>query len=280
MAVVQHGHFTRAAAALGVSQPALTKRIGRLERQLGGPLFERHTRGARPTAAGELLAGRARTLLDEARQAEFVTRRALAGETGLLRLGAGSSLLLSGLPEVIHEFRRRHPAVQVTVRDLSTPAQAAALRAGELDAAFLRSGPETRGFQTWPVFQEQLRLAVPRDASRGPESRWFAQPLITIAREVSATFHDHVLATARAIGYAPPVVQETGQLLTVLTLVQAGLGISLVPGSLATLRLPGVSFPERTLPGGTWTIALACRREAAGTPALAPFVRLARERWR
>ncbi|MBL8179421.1 MAG: LysR family transcriptional regulator [Bryobacterales bacterium] len=280
VAIHMHGHFTRAAAALGISQPALTKRIRRLENRLGGLLFERHPRGATPTAAGQLLCGRARSLLEDAAKAEESTLRVLAGESGELRIGAGLSVLLSGLPDVLRVFRRQCPGVHLTVRDMSTRAQAAALRSGELDIGFVRAGDESGGLHTVPVMRDELRIACPAGLVRGRSvdlAAVYRQPLVVVSRAVSPTFHDHVLATCRAVGYSPQIVQEANQLLAVLMLVQAGAGISLVPRSVQVLSLPRVRILPHSLPLGSWTIGIAWSRQPGASPAMRNFVRMARQ---
>jgi len=277
VAMAEHGHFGRAAAALGVSQPALTKRIRGLEARLGGSLFERHARGASPTDAGLLLCERARQLLEETAAAVQQVCSVLSGRSGPLRIGTGLSVMLSGLPEVIRAFRKAYPEVQVTVRDLSTRDQVTALRRGELDVGFVRMGREGDGLQVWPVMSDELRLACRRDRRQRGKAELFREPLVTVSRAASPTYHDHVLATCRAAGYQPPAIQEANQLLTVLTLVQSGIGIGLVPASTRALALPGIRLLDMPLRGGGWRIGVASKPGASA--AAGHFLAMVRQRF-
>jgi len=283
VALAEHAHFGRAAEALGVSQPALTKRLGLLERRLGGALLKRHPRGASLTPAGRLLSERAVLLLQHSAEAERLTRSVIAGQTGFLRIGAGLSALLTGLPSILRDFRRQYPGIEVSVRDMSTPQQCDALRQGQIDVGFLRAGGDLAGLTVRPILTDELRLACPAHlathVAKAKPARLFAQPLVTIARVTSPTFHDHVLATCRAAGYAPPEIRETNQLLAVLALVQAGAGISLVPRSMQSLAMPGVRLLATPLPGAGWTIGLAYLRQTPPNAAVTQFVRLARDAW-
>src|SRR3984893_538622 len=116
-------HFGRAADRLHVSQPALSKRIRKLEDRIGGPLLVRRYRDVRLTEAGRLLADRGRQLLRESEAAVALARRAARGEAGRLRIGFGIASILGLLPDALMRFRRSHPGVQLQLRDMSTPDQ-------------------------------------------------------------------------------------------------------------------------------------------------------------
>src|SRR5262245_29279358 len=120
-------HFGRAAERLHVSQPALSKRIQRIEGRIGGPLLVRGYRDVQLTEAGRLLASRSRHLIAEAAATVALTERAARGEAGLLRIGFGIASIFALVPEVVRRFRRAHPDVQFHLRDMSTPDQIDAL---------------------------------------------------------------------------------------------------------------------------------------------------------
>ena len=111
-------HFGRAADRLHVSQPALSKRIRRMEHSIGGPLLVRGYRDVRLTEAGRLLASRSRHLIGEASATVALTERAARGEAGLLRIGFGIASIFGLLPEVVLRFRRAHPDVHFHLRDM------------------------------------------------------------------------------------------------------------------------------------------------------------------
>lgn len=270
-------HFGRAADRLHVSQPALSKRIKRLEERIGGPLLVRGYRDVRLTEAGRLLADRGRHLIQESAATVALTQRAARGEAGLLRIGFGIATILGLVPDVLLRFRRAYPEVQLSLRDMPTPDQVSALANREIDVGFVRRPVSDDRLVMRPVLDERLVAAL------GPRSPWVpklglrsvaGEPFIIIARARSASFYDHALSVCAAAGFAPRIVQEAGELFTVLSLVRAGLGVSLVPRSAALMRLPGVRFRELTISKAAWNIALAWHRDSDDAPLVRRFVEM------
>lgn len=268
-------HFARAADRLHVSQPALSKRIRKMEDRIGGPLLVRRYRDVRLTEAGRLLAGRGRYLLNESAATAALARRAARGEAGLLRIGFGIASILGLLPDVLLRFRRAYPAVELQLRDMSTPEQVAALVEHTIDIGFVRLPVSDARLVVQPVLDERLVAAL------GPRSPWDPkaglrsvadEPFIIVARRRSASFYDHALSVCAATGFAPRIVQEADELFTVLSLIRAGLGVSLVPRSAALMRLPGVRFRELTLAQAEWNIGLAWHGDTADAPLVRQFV--------
>ena len=272
-------HFGRAADRLHVSQPALSKRLRKLEGRIGGPLLVRGYRDVRLTEAGRLLADRGRLLLREAEAAVALSQQAARGEAGRLRIGFGIASILGLLPDVLLRFRRTHPTVQLQLRDMSTPDQIAALESRDIDVGFVRLPVRGDRIVVRQVLDERLALAIgprsPWDASHGLQSV-AGEPFIIIARARSASFYDHALGVCAAAGFAPRIVQEANELFTVLSLVGAGLGVSLVPRSAALMQLPGVRFRELTLAEAAWDIAVAWHRDARHEPLVQRFAGMVR----
>ena len=270
-------HFGQAAEALHVSQPALTKQMQRLEAKVAGPLLIRGYRRVTLTPAGEILRDRARSLLREAEIAEQMARLAVNGKAGLLRIGFGIASLAAGLPGILTRFRHHFPQVQVSMRDMSTPDQIAALEQGDIDVGFVRLPAERAELVTVPVLEEVLVAAVPRGMSyRKGLSGLRNEPFVVISRSVSASFFDHLVETCRAAGFSPRIVQEVNELFTVLNLVQAGLGVSLVPRSASLMRVPEVRLLDTNQAEAKWRIGLAWRKLDQADPLVRNFVRLAR----
>lgn len=269
-------HFGKAAEQLHVSQPALSKRIRRMEDRIGGPLLVRGYRDVQLTEAGRLLASRGRHLVAEASATLALTQRAARGEAGLLRIGFGIASILELLPAMLQRFRRAHPDVQISLRDMSTPNQIDALIRGDIDVGFIRHRAANNDqLRMRHVLDERLVAAV------GPHSRWSAEaglramasePFVIISRSTSASFHDHALSVCAAAGFAPRIVQEADALFTVVSLVRAGVGISLVPRSAAVMRLPGVRFHELGFAEAEWNIALAWHRDSDRVPLVRRFL--------
>jgi DNA-binding transcriptional LysR family regulator len=279
VALAETLHFGHAAERLHVSQPALSKRMRKLEDRIGGPLLVRRYRDVRLTEAGRLLAERGRQLLRESAATLALSQRAARGEAGRLRIAFGIASIIGLLPEVLLRFRRSFPDVQLELRDMSTPDQLEGLAAGEIDVGFVRLPVTADRLVVRPVLDERLVLAI------GPRTAWqarqglrsvAAEPFIIIARSRSASFYDHALSVCAATGFAPRIVQEANELFTVLLLVGAGLGVSLVPRSAALMQLPGIRFRELTLPEADWDIGVAWHRDAGTAPLVQRFVEMVR----
>jgi len=275
--LANHLHFGQAAEALHVSQPALTKQIQRLEAKVTGPLLIRGHRQVTLTPAGEILRDRARSLLREAEIAEQMTRLAVSGKAGLLRIGFGIASLAAGLPDILTRFRQHFPGVQVSMRDMSTQGQIEALEQGDIDVGFVRLPVEHPDLVTLPVLEEMLVAAVPRGmAYRKGLYSLRNEPFVVISRSVSTSFFDHLVQTCRAAGFSPRIVQEVNELFTVLNLVKAGVGVSLVPHSAGLMRVPDVRLLETGLVEARWKIGLAWRKLDQADPLVRNFISLAR----
>ena len=268
-------HFGRAAERLHVSQPALSKRIRRMEGRIGGPLLVRGYRDVQLTEAGRLLAGRSRHLMAEVSATLALTGQAVRGEAGLLRIGFGIATIFGLLPDVVQRFRRAHPNVQLHLRDMSTPDQIDALVRAEIDVGFIRQRDVDDRLHLRHVLDERLVAAL------GPHTRWStraglrsvaAEPFVIISRARSASFYDHVLSVCAAAGFAPRIVQEVSELFTMISLVRAGLGVALVPRSTALMRLPGIRFHELDIPEAAWNIALAWQSDSDRVPLVRRFI--------
>ncbi len=218
-----------------------------------------------------------RHLIQESAATVALTQRAARGEAGLLRIGFGIATILGLVPDVLLRFRRAYPEVQLSLRDMPTPDQVSALANREIDVGFVRRPVSDDRLVMRPVLDERLVAAL------GPRSPWVpklglrsvaGEPFIIIARTRSASFYDHALSVCAAAGFAPRIVQEAGELFTVLSLVRAGLGVSLVPRSAALMRLPGVRFRELTISKAAWNIALAWHRDSDDAPLVRRFVEM------
>jgi DNA-binding transcriptional LysR family regulator len=275
--LAEHLHFGQAAEALHISQPALTKQIQRLEDKVTGPLLIRGYRRVSLTPAGEILRDRARILLRDVEIAEQMARLAVNGKAGLLRIGFGIASLAAGLPEILTRFRQHFPEVQVTMRDMSTPGQIEALERGDIDVGFVRLPVERPDLVTLPVLEEMLVAAVPRGMSyRKGLSSLRNESFVVISRSVSASFFDHLVQTCRAAGFSPRIVQEVNELFTVLNLVQAGVGVSLVPRSTSLMRVPHVRLLDTGVAEAKWKIGLAWRKRDESDSLVRNFISMAR----
>lgn len=258
-------HFGKASEELFLSQPALSKKIQRLEQKVGGTLFTRTRRKVALTEAGRVLQPKATKLLEELESALAQTRAAGEGRAGALRIGFGIASVSEILPRTILRFRRSYPAVELQMRDMSSPSQIRALLDGSLDVGILRLPIAHPELVNVPLFREHLVLVssavVPckqREGLRGCRD----MPFIFLSRSVSETFHDHALSLCRSAGFTPKIVQEASEMFTILNLVRAGIGVSLVPSSAVRIKVPGVRFHELGMKEAMWRIGIAWDRNS------------------
>ncbi|MFF1464426.1 LysR family transcriptional regulator [Streptomyces sp. NPDC058330] len=245
VAVAEAGSITRAAARLGYTAPALSQQLAKLEREAGAALLVRHHRGARLTAAGELLAGRARRVLDEMDQARHELARLAGLSGGRLRVGTFTTAGIHLLPPVLSAFRRAHPDVELSVRDYEPPSGVAAVASGEVDLALTHAyepaapDPMPAGVSVEPLLVEELVLisAVGHMLSEGtgplPVTELAGRPLIS-----SAPGHPPRRGVERALaeaGATPAVVCESPGYALVCALVSAALGVAVVPEMVAAM---------------------------------------------
>jgi DNA-binding transcriptional LysR family regulator len=260
LAVSEELHFGRAAERLGIAQPPLTLTIQKLERELGCDLFVRG-RQTQLTEAGVKLAEEVRIVLDQAEHAFEATRRIARGESGQLRIGVPPSVMLTKLPDAIRKYRRRYPHVEFTLREMGTAAIERALLDRSIDLGFLR---ESRGHQSLHAslfLTEPLVAVLPAAHPLAKQKPLRVQalrkePFVFFPRRVGPAFHDVLLAECGDAGFVPNIVQEATQWQTVVSLVEAGMGVSIAPACVEKFGWPGVVY--RRLPG-PGTRVYACK---------------------
>jgi LysR family hydrogen peroxide-inducible transcriptional activator len=228
--VAELGNFTRAAEAVNLSQPALSRSIARLEEELGQPLFERRTRQVIPTDSGNLLVGRARqilTLVDDAK-AEIHDD----GKTGRIRVAAIPTIAPYFLPERLKEFHRSFPLAQVIVQEDTTENLLRKLSDGEIDVAIASLPIDTKYLQTEPLFDEELLLVMSADIPLATQKSIQARDIEALPFVLLGEAHcltDSVVSFCHQKSFNPVSVERTSQLAMVQELVALNHGVSLVP---------------------------------------------------
>jgi DNA-binding transcriptional LysR family regulator len=279
-------HFGRAAKKLGMTQPPLSQQIQLLENELGMRLFHRTRRHVELSSIGKVFLAEARSLLKQSEEAVARTRRVQRGETGRLSIGWMPWSILTPLPYMIREFCQRFPEVHLDVHSLSAEGQVDALNEGTIDAGFVlwtsdfglpsRSGR----LKTEIIMRPPLVLVAPdshRFASRAPlELAELAnQPYILFKRESGQVFYDYVISFYQRNGIQLNIRHEADHPSTVLGLVAAGLGITLLP--LTSMHAPpGVVCCDLPAASPRLEIALTWRPQNDST-LLANFTETIRE---
>ncbi len=258
LGVVQTGSFTAAAEACHVSQPSLSAQIAKLEAELGGPLLERGRHGAWLTQRGELFRIRAAEAL-----AQLETGRRELEELAGLRRGsvALGCLPTTGaylLPRLLRAFLDDFPGIQVHLQEASSPQLGRSLRDFEIEIAIMDEAGITEGIVTEPLFGEPLVVALP------PHHRLADRGILTMSELDGEDFilmkHGHgyrqiVLDALARAGVSPRIVYESDEIETVQRLVEAGLGLSIVPKMVCKEHGPAYSSIEEPSPSRTLLLA-------------------------
>jgi DNA-binding transcriptional LysR family regulator len=273
--VAQTRHFGRAAERLHMAQSPLSQAIRQLESQIGATLFHRTTRRVELTPAGEALLRDAEQILASVEAARSRVRLVEAGSTGLLRIGATGLAALHQLPRLARIVSRELPALVLQFApDLTTPAQERALEEDRIDLAVLRPPLRSSALVFRVITSERLVVAVPQGHRLAGDA---PVPLAELRDEGFVVYGvpDSVVDAAvtqgcLAAGFLPRRARQAAQTCIVLTLVAAGLGVAVLPESVAALRVEGVHLAPVS-DDVHIDVALAWRREDP-SPALARLV--------
>jgi DNA-binding transcriptional LysR family regulator len=213
--------------------------------------------------------------LQDAEDAVRETEAAIEGRVGILRIGFGIASVTDILPRTILRFRKLYPEVELQMREMPSPAQVSSLTENRLDAGILRMPVTNRKLISIPLFSEHLVLATPSDVPYRPKkgiNEFRNSGFIFVSSSVSKTFHDRVLSLCLRAGFTPRVVQEANEILTILHLVRAGVGVSLVPRSALRLKVPRVRFHELGWKEPLWRIGIAWNRNSEKLPLIGCLV--------
>ena len=278
VAVAEELHFGRAARRLGMAQPPLSQQIQRLEATLGHPLFKRRP-AVELTPAGRTLLPLARQAMRQVEEAMETARRAGEGLVGSLAVGFAASALLSDLPQIIRKLRRSFPEIDLQLRELSTAKQLDALYSGDIELGFMREPLPHADLVVEKVLREPFVAVLPlRHALAARRtvalSTLAREPFIHFPRDVSPGLFDQVLGLFAQAGAAPRIIQEAREWLTIVGLVESGLGVSLVPASFRKLRWGRVVYRPICPSRARTTVAL-CRKRGPQSPLASRFLEVA-----
>lgn len=217
------------------------------------------------TEAGRVLRDAADRLLRQAEETELLVSLALQGKAGRLRVGFGIATLSAGLGSLLRDYRARFPEVQVSLQDMSSPAQIAALENSEIDVGFVRLPLVHPNLAATTLFEERLVVAYPKTLIQARTysclSDFATHPFVALQPGVSTSYSDHFQRTCRAAGFTPRVVQQGAELLTLLYLVGAGIGVALIPQTATHMNVPHVAYLETGLDESRWQIGIARRHD-------------------
>ncbi|UTL96229.1 LysR family transcriptional regulator [Pseudomonas aeruginosa] len=281
IAVAEELHFGRAAERLGISQPPLSQQIQALEEEIGARLFERTNRRVELTDAGRLFLDESRQVLAQVDKAVLLARRAHLGELGELKIGFTSSApFTSTIPSSIHAFRKAYPDVHLDLQEMSSRQVLKALLEESLQVGVIRPLALPDAVHWVELFSEPLVAVLRADhpLAAGSEdglaiAALAEEPFVFFPRSYGTGLYDQVIALTRQAGFSPRIAQEASEAMTIIGLVSAGLGVSILPASFRRTRVDGVVYRTLSDPEATTAVWLV-RRQNEGSPLALSFIDL------
>ncbi|WP_353168766.1 LysR family transcriptional regulator [Providencia sp.] len=250
IAVAEELHFGRAAERLHISQPPLSQQIQSLEEQIHAKLLERNNRNVALTPAGTMFLKEAYQILAQVNAAATKAARMEKGELGELSIGFTSTTpFMHKVTMSLRQYRETYPEVSIHMHQMNTKQQIAPLVTGRIDMGIMRNTilPEQLDYQL--LFKESFMVAVYEGhpllefEEQGVDIQLLANyPLIFFEREVGTALHDEISQLLTSAGIAPKISQEAGEAMTILGLVSAGMGISIITESFTRMKIDGVRY--------------------------------------
>ncbi len=245
-ALAQELSFTRAARKLHVSQPPLSFQIANLESELGARLFDRTSRSVELSEAGRALLPHALAVLERIAEARQDVRRVASGLEGWVKVGLAGSHFLGPFPHFIRQFRERRPGIEVVLNEMKPADQLQALREGRVDLSISRTPVADGQLASHLLWREPVVAALPRDhrLSRRRRIRLadLRNEVFVFLRLDSSAFAQRLFDACVQSGFTPRIGQQVVEIPAAINLVAAGLGVALVPASLAGVRHDAVAL--------------------------------------
>jgi DNA-binding transcriptional LysR family regulator len=278
-AVVQWKGYREASRHLHIAQPAISQTVADLEQELGLKLFSRAGRKAALTPEGEVFYIEALRTLEQAESAINTAKRAARGEIGKLSIGFIGSATYAFLPGLVRSYKAKFPGVKVTLLELSPFDQETALNTGQIDIGFTRAlaAEMNRKFESLCLYRDPMLAVLP--ASRKVKAKCVRiadlanERFVLFYREAASGLYDTVMRMCNDAGFSPLVEYESDRIQTVLSLVEAEQGISIVPASVRNAWTKGVRF-YRLQPDNVRIALIAAWNKEVPSVALSAFIEL------
>ena len=282
VALDEERNFTRAAAREHIAQPALSQQVRRLEEEVGLALVNRTTRRVSMTDAGRSLVARARRVLAEVESAQTELEAFKGVQSGHVTVGVMHTMGPVDISLALAMFHRRHPTVELTVREYSSDELADLLRVDELDLAFLSVTEriESHGLGLQQLISEGLVVILPCDHRLAGRRRVRMAELAGeqfISYREGARLRELLVFAGHHAGFEPEVMLESNESRRIRRLVERGMGVAILPRSDGEGAGAEVAVATLVEPELTRDITLAWREDRRHPPAAAEFLELARE---
>lgn len=269
-------HFGRAAQRLSITQPPLSSAIKALEEELGVQLLLRSSKHVELTPAGAAFLEEARQILERVARASNVAQAVAKGMRGRLEIGITGSLLYREVPAIVQDFAAAAPAIELVLREMGTAEQLDALLHGQLHAGFVNASAVPPQLASLALADDEFVLCLPHGHPRAKQAKVelrdvAGERFVMFSREVSPANYDNIIAIFSRAGIHPRTVHAARQWLTIVAMVAHGLGVSIVPRSIARSRVDGVCFVRFSGPPVP-APAMLVWNPASSSPALASFL--------
>lgn len=247
IAVAEELHFNRAAKKLNITQPPLSQQIQSLEEELGVKLLERTKRQVRLTSAGAIFLEESRNVVAQLERSIKITQLASQGKFGQLSIAFVDSASGSLMVNALKKFRERFPDVKLTLFEMTSVQQLKAIHDGKVHVGFLRCADPSIHINSRLYTNESLMAVLPQTHPLAHHSTLSLRSLadesfILSPPHMGASFHNLILDFCGQHGFQPQIVQEAVQMYTIVNLVAAGIGISIVPSSVSVFQRSDVVF--------------------------------------
>jgi DNA-binding transcriptional LysR family regulator len=283
--VVEEGSFTRAAQALNMTQPSVTKQIGALEDHLQVQLFARQGKQVHLTPAGDLVYEYARQIHHLVGECESAVHELRTPGGGHITIGCVHTIGMFTLPELLAEYARQHPRVKINVKTGNNIETITMLLHGEVDLGITTTPQVHERLESRPLFEDPLLVVASPEYAATLEPRLSLSDLArlpVIAYVKGARFRMTTDLMLEQVGISPNVVMEFDNHEAIKAMARLGFGVALEPasaveGDLAAGHLVGLSVPG--LPDSSRTTSLILRRDENRPPAVEAFIRLLENRF-
>jgi DNA-binding transcriptional LysR family regulator len=261
----------------------LSQQIRHLEQELGVELFQRKTkRQVQLTEAGRVFLAESYLALAQIENAIRAAQRAARGETGQLVVGFVSSATYHALPWLLRNFRERFPQVEIVLRELNTQKQVQALNEQRISVGFVHPPIDDDGLTLECIQQESLVVALAETHPLATQLQISIQdladePFVLFPRHLGAGLYDRIVSFCQQANFSPKVTQEANQMQTIISLISAGMGVTLVPASLQNLMRTGIVYRTLQEPTPKVETAVVWRRDDT-SPVVHGFLNVIRHR--